>query len=174
MVAAFTLAWWMKADVAYFFSPQAPIELGAEGSYHFDQAVSNRYAQVHGVPTVRGWYVEEKDGSFVIVGLTDTALLVKRSTFEEENRRLADGKRIQPRQNPFFARGRLMARADAERYADVFREHEAWGGASASWLLLAEEPPGKNFATVSMFGFLLLFGALNGWLFIRGIQFAKR
>jgi len=172
-VAALTLAWWMRVDAAYFFSSPTPIELGAEGDYHFDRAVSNRYAQVHGVPTVRGWYVEEKDGSFVVLGLNDTPLLAKRSTFEDENRRLPDGKRPQPRQNPFFARGRLLSRADAEKYEDVFREHEAWSGGKATWLLLAEQPPGKDFAGVSMFGFVLLFAAVNLWLFVRGLTLRR-
>lgn len=174
-VTSLTLAWWMKADAAYFFSSPTPIELGAEGDYHLDRAVSNRYAQVHGVPTVRGWYVEEKDGSFVVLGLNDTNLLVKRVTFEDEIRRLPDGKRPQPRQNPFFARGRLLSRVDAEKYEDVFREHEAWsGGAKASWLLLAEQPPGKDFSGMAMFSFVLVFAALNAWLFVRGLTIRRR
>ncbi len=168
-VAALTLAWWMKEDAAYFFSSRTPIELGAEGDYHLDRALSNRYAQVHGIPTARGWYVQEKDGSFVVLGLNDTNLLVKRVSFEDENRRLPDGKRPQPRQNPFFARGRLLSRDDAEKYQDVFREHEAWSGASAKWLLMAEEPPGKDFGAISMFAFVLLFAAVNAWLFVRGL-----
>ena len=84
----------------------------------------------------------------------NTSAMVKRVTFEDENRRLPDGKRPQPRQNPFFARGRLLSRQDAEKYQDVFKEHEAWGGASAKWLLMAEEPPGKDFGAVSMFAFV--------------------
>lgn len=174
MAAALALAWWMKPDAAYFFSSRAPIELGAEGDYHFERAVSNRYAQIHGVPTVRGWYVEEKDGSFVVLGLNDTPLLAKRATFEEENRRLPDGKRPQPRQNPFFARGRLLSRLEAEKYEDVFREHEAWSGGKASWLLLAEQPPGKDFGGVAMFGFVLLFALVNAWLFVRGLTLKRR
>ena len=173
--AALTLAWWMREDASYFFSSPTPIELGAEGDYHFERAVSNRYAQVHGVPTVRGWYVEEKDGSFVVLGLNDTPLLAKRVTFDDENRRLPDGKRPQPRQNPFFARGRLLSRADAEKYEDVFREHEAWnGGAKAGWLLLAEQPPGKDFSGVAMFAFVLGFAAVNAWLFVRGLTLQRR
>ena len=168
-VAALTLAWWMKEDAAYFFSSRTPIELGAEGDYHLDSALSNRYAQVHGIPTARGWYVQDNDGNFVVLGLNDTNLLVKRVTFEDENRRLPDGKRPQPRQNPFFARGRLLSREDAEKYQDVFKEHEAWSGASAKWLLIAEEPPGKDFGAVSMFAFVLLFAAVNAWLFFRGL-----
>lgn len=174
MVAAFALAWWMRSDVEYFFSSRTPIELGAEGGYHLESAVSNRYAQVHGVPTVRGWYVQENDGSFVVVGLNDTGLLVKRVSFEDENRRLPDGKRPQPRQNPFFARGRLLSRADAEMYEDVFKEHATWSGAPAKWLLMAEQPPGKDFGAVAMFGFVLLFAAVNGWLFVRGLTLKRR
>ncbi len=173
MVAAFVLAWWMRSDVEYFFSSQAPIELGAEGGYHLENAVSNRYAQVHGVPTARGWYVQEKDGSFVVVGINDTDLLVKRVSFEDENRRLPDGKRPQPRQTPYFARGRLLSRVDGEKYEDVFKEHETWSGAPAKWLLMAEQPPGKDFGGVAMFGFVLLFAAVNGWLFVRGLTLKR-
>lgn len=169
IVASCILGWWMRADAAYFFSSRTPIELGAEGDYHLDRGFSNRYAQLHGVPTVRGWYVEEKDGSFVVVGLTDTPVLVKRGTFAEENRRLPDGKRPQPRQNPFFARGRLLSRADAERYEDVFREFETWSNGKAEWLLIAEEPPGKDVSTAVMFGFVILFGVVNAWLLTRGL-----
>jgi hypothetical protein len=173
MLAGLFLAYWMRADASYFFSSKTPIELGAEGDYRLDQAVTNRYAQVHGVPTVRGWYVEEKEGSFVVVGLNDTKVLVKRVTFEDENRRLADAKRPQPRQNPFFARGRLLSRADAERYADVFREYDEWSGVKAEWLLLAEQPPGRDFSSAGMFAFVLLFAAVNGWLFVRGLTLKR-
>jgi hypothetical protein len=173
VVASIALAWWMKDDASYFFSSPTPIELGAEGDYHLDRAVSNRYAQVHGVPTLRGWYVAEKDGSFVVLGINDTNLLVKRVTFEDENRRLPDGKRPQPRQNPFFARGRLLSRADAEKYEDVFKEYEAWSGAPAKWLLIAEQPPGKDFSAMAMFAFVLVFGIVNLWLLIRGLTFKR-
>ncbi|MFT3707279.1 MAG: hypothetical protein QM817_06395 [Archangium sp.] len=174
MLAGLALAWWMRADVSYFFRSKQPIELGAEGDYHPENAVTNRYAQIHGVPTVKGWYVEEKEGSFVVVGLNDTKVLVKRVTFDDENRRLPDGKRMQPRQNPFFARGRLLSRADADRYEDVFKEYEAWtGGLKAEWLLLAEQPPGKDFGSAGMFAFVLLFAAVNGWLFVRGFSLRR-
>lgn len=173
MLAGLAIAWWMRADAQYFFSSPTPIELGAEGVYQLERAVSNRYAQLHGVPTVRGWYVEEKDGSFVVVGVTDTPVLVKRVTFEDENRRLADGKRPQPRQNPFFARGRLLSRADAERYEEVFREYEAWSGVKASWLLLAETPPGHDWGNMLLFSFMLLFSLVNGWLFVRGLTLRR-
>lgn len=174
MCAGLALAWWMRFDAEYFFSSRDPIELGAEGDYHLDRGVSNRYAQLHGVPSVRGWYVEEKEGSFVVLGVADTTVLVKRATFEDENRRLPDGKRPQPRQNTFFARGRLLSREDGDRYADVFREYETWSGLKANWILLAEQPPGRDFANVAMFSFVLLFAAVNGWLFVRGLTLRRK
>lgn len=173
-VGALFLAFQMRADVAYFFSSREPIELGAVGGYFPERAVSNRYAQVHGVPSARGWYVEEPEGSFVVLAVNDTPFLVKRVTFPDEQRRGADGKRPQPRQNPFFARGRLLARADAPAYEPIFAEYEAWSGLRASWLLVAEQPPGRDLGTVAMFGFLVAFALLNAWLFVRGLGGGRR
>jgi hypothetical protein len=163
------LMWWLSPDVAYFFSPREALELGAEGDYHLERAVENRYAQVHGTPSVRGWYTMEKDGDFVVVGLNDTALLVHRSTFTDEQLS-PDGKRPQPRQNPFFAKGRLTSRAQATKYAEVFAQFEQWSGAPPRWLLLAEQSPGRDLGSVAMFGFLAVFAALNTWLFVRGLR----
>ncbi len=169
LLASLALAWTMREDVTYFFSSRQPIELGAEGDYHFERAEPNRYAQLHGVPTAKGWYIEEGDGAFVILGVNDTPLVVRRSTFEDENRRLADGKRPQPRQNPFFARGRLLDRAGAEKYEEALREYDAWSTSKAQWLLLAEAPPGKDLKQVAMFSGLLLFALANLWLLKRGL-----
>lgn len=169
LVASLGLAASYFHDVAYFFSNREPIELGAEGSYHFDRAVTNRYAQLHGVPSGRGWYVEEAAGAFVIVGVNDTPIAVRRVTFEEENKRLGDGKRPQPRQNPFFARGRLLSREEASKYEEALREYDAWSGGHVQWLLLAESPPGKDVASAGMFGGALAFALLNLWLLKRGL-----
>lgn len=169
LVASVGLAVSYFHDAAYFFSSREPIELGAEGSYHLERAVTNRYAQLHGVPSARGWYVEEAAGAFVIVGVNDTPVAVRRVTFEDENRRLGDGKRPQPRQNPFFARGRLLSRDDASKYEEALREYDAWSGTRVRWLLLAEAPPGKDLASAAMFGGALAFALLNLWLLKRGL-----
>lgn len=169
LLASLALAWTMREDVTYFFSSRQPIELGAEGDYHFERAEPNRYAQLHGVPTAKGWYIEEGDGAFVILGVNDTPLAVRRSTFEDENRRLSDGKRPQPRQNPFFARGRLLNREAAEKYEEALREYETWSNGKVNWLLIAESPPGKDFKQVAMFSGLLLFALANLWLLKRGL-----
>lgn len=163
----------MRADLAYFFSSRDPIELGAEGDYHFDRAVSNRYAQMHGVPSLRGWYVDETSGSYVIVGVNDTPLLVRRTTFPDEARD-ATGKRPQPKQNPFFARGRLLSREDASRYADVFEQYSTWSGNAAQWLLLAEQPPGGDRSVLLYGSFLTLFSLVNAYLFVRGLLLRRK
>ena len=168
LAGAVFLLWWMRLDLAYFVSSRTPIELGAEGDYHPERAVSNRYAQVHGVPTTRGWYVEEAEGTFVVVGLQDTPILVRRVTFPDEARD-AKGNRPQPRQNPFFARGRLLSRDDAGRYADVFTQFDAWSGGKTEWLLLAEQPPGGDRGTLLYGSFLGLFALVNAWLLVRGV-----
>ncbi len=170
--AAF-LVWWMWGDISYFWSPRDPIELGAEGEYRFDRALTNRYAQVHGAPLGRGWYAQEKDGDFVLLPVSDTPLVLRRSTFPDEQPG-RDGKRPQPRLNPFSARGRLLSRADAGRYADAVLRIEAWSGQPVKWLLVAEQRPGSDLSVMVSLAFLLAFGALNGWLFVRGLRRSRK
>ncbi len=169
LIASLAVGYTMRDDVQYYFSSREPIELGAEGDYHFERAVPNRYAQLHGVPTAKGWYVDEADGAFVVLGVNDTPVAVRRATFEDENRRLSDGKRPQPRQNPFFARGRLLNREQAEKYEEALRAYEAWNQGRVQWLLLAEVPPGKDVKGMAYFSGLLVFAALNLWLLKRGL-----
>lgn len=169
ILGATFLMWWMRGDLEYFWSSAAPIELGAEGDYHFERARPNRYAQVHGVPLGRGWYAQEKDGDFVLLPVNDTALVLRRGTFPEE---LAtrEGKRPQPLQNPFTARGRLVSRAEAGRYGTALAQIEAWWGQPVKWLLVAEQRPGADLSVMVSFAFLVLFAALNGWLLFRGLR----
>src|SRR4051812_21422288 len=73
-------------SASYFFSERQPINLGAEGDYHFDRAVSNRFAEVHGTPTLRGAYgIERGDRHIVVIGVQNTQLLVKRNALSTED-----------------------------------------------------------------------------------------
>jgi hypothetical protein len=168
LVATAFLMWWQLPEVSWFFSDRTPLELGAEGDYHPERAVSNRLAQLRGVPLGRGWYSVEKDGDFVLLVIADTPVLVRRPTFPDEQAQ-RDGKRPPPRQRPLFARGRLLSRADASRYGQVFEEAQAWSGARLEWVLLAEQLPGRDLGPVLVLGLLGLFGALNAWLLVRGL-----
>lgn len=168
LVGALLLMWWMRADVAYFLSARDAIELGAEGDYHPERAITNRYAQLHGQPSERGWYVQEKDGDFVIVGVDGLPVLVRRTTFSDEQL-TAQGQRPKPRPNSFSVKGRLLSRAQASKYEEVFIQFEQWAGSRAQWLLMADQPPGRDLGSVAVFGFWALFAALNGWLLARGL-----
>jgi hypothetical protein len=167
------LMWWQLPDLVYALSDRTPIELGAEGDYHLERARSNRLAQLRGQPLPRGWYSREKDGDFVLVAFADTSVMVHRTTFSDEQPG-RDGQRPQPRQNPLFARGRLLSRADASRYAAVLDEAQAWSGTRLDWVLLAEQLPGRDLGGLALFGFLGLFGALNAWLLARGLGRRRR
>jgi hypothetical protein len=169
LLASLFLMWWQLPEVVYFFSERVPLELGAEGDYHLDRAVSNHVAQLRGAPLARGWYTVEPDGDFVLVAIADTPLMVRRPTFPDEAP-TREGKRPRPRQHPLFARGRLLALADSPRYASVLAEASTWSGTPLQWVLLVDQLPGRDAGSVAWFGVLGAFGALNAWLLVRGVR----
>ncbi len=172
LVGALTLLYLQLPELEYFFSPKEPIELGSLGGYHFENAQSNRYAQVHGAPTVRGAYWLEQRTTLVAVGLRDTPLMVRREALPSENWRVG-AVPPQPDQRTFSVRGRLLSRADASKLADAFAQLEAWGEVRPQWVLLAEEHPGGNLSMMGWLAGLTTFAAVNAWLLVRGL-FSRR
>ena len=168
LVGALGLLAWQRADLQYFYSTREPIDLGSEGAYRFDAAVSNRYAQVHGVPTVRGAYWLEGSQTQVAVGLRDTPILVRRAALPTEHWR-AGSTTPQPDQRSFSVRGRLLHRADAPALEQAFVQIDGWGEVKPQWVLIAEERPGSNLGAMAWLVGLTAFAALNGWLLIRGL-----
>lgn len=174
-VAAIALAgviammWLQRDDLAYFFSPREPIDLGVEGAYRFDLAQSNRYVQVHGVPTSRGAYWLERDAAFIAIGVRETPLLVRRATFPNEAWVPGSAKGPPPDQRPFAVRGRLLSRADASKYEEAFKKHDEWAEVGAKWMLMAEQRPGGDYAGMVWFTVLLAFAGVNVWLLVRGV-----
>ncbi len=169
LAASLFLLWSIRADVAYFFSSKTPIELGAAGDYHLERAQTNRYVQLHGTPVNRGWYTNETSGEYVMVGVLDTAVIVRRRVFDDEQVTVGQ-KRSPPRPNPFFVRGRLRARADVGAYEEVFRQYAEWSGSDAKWLLVAEDRPGDGMTHVASAGLLVAFAAFNVWLLLKALQ----
>ena len=169
LVGALALLWMQRADAAYFLAPATPITLGSEGDYHFDRAVTNRYAQVRGVPTSRGAWGHEGSGAFVVVGLRDTPLLVKRAPLPGEEWK-PGAPPPQPDQRPFTVRGRLLAREDAQRFeADGFTKFEEMGEVRPRWILLEGARPGGDFGAMAWLGGLVGFAGLNLWFLVRGL-----
>lgn len=165
--AAGFLLWMERLQLEYFFSSREPISLGAEGDYHLERLASNRYAQVHGIPTSRGAYSKQDERTYVVVGLTETPLLVWRGALSGEE--WVDQVPPRPNQSPFGVRGRLLARADARRYEDGFKELEQMGEVKPAWILVEGERPGTSVSALLWLGGLGLFLTFNLWLLIRSL-----
>src|SRR5215510_9460396 len=173
MAATLVLFWIKRSDIAYYFSPRAPLALGSEGSYHFDQLQSNRYAQIHGIPTVRGAYWRQRDKTFVLIGIQGAPVLVRRSALPGEE--WSPGSTPpQPNQSPFGVRGRLLAQEDADIYRDGFAKLSAMGEVRPHlgrlWILLEGEKPRSDLSTLLFVAALAIFFLLNAWFLWRTIE----
>jgi hypothetical protein len=170
VVAAAAFIWVQRADLEYFLSDSAPITLGSEGDYHFERLSSNRYAQIHGTPTLRGAYAREAGTVFVVVGTQATPVLIRREALPTEP--WAPGQ-LPPRpdRRPFAVRGRLLIDQDAERYRDGFDKLRSWGEVVPRdghlWILLeAERPRGLRELRWAAVGALLM-AVVVGLLYAR-------
>ncbi|WP_338867319.1 hypothetical protein [Myxococcus stipitatus] len=161
-----------RRDLAYFFSSTVPLTLGVEGEYRFDALASNRYAQVHGVPTARGAYEQEGSGLFVLVGLRESPFVVRRSALPGED--WVRGRPPPPPDpRPFAVRGRLLAEDDAPRYRDALVLLRGMGELQPHdgkvWLLVEGERPREDRGLVLVSLALLAFALLNAVLLIKGL-----
>jgi len=173
LAGALFLLWREVPDVAYFFASRAPITLGSEGSYRFDQLRPNVFAQVHGVPTGTAFYGVERGARIVLVPLQDTPVLVRRPLLPTED--WVPGKRPPPPdQRPFGVRGRLLPLGDVPGYRDATAQIRAVQGLhpvdGRLWVLREGERPGEDRSPIIIALVLLGFGALNAVLAVRGAQ----
>lgn len=166
-VALLGLLW---KDLAYFFSSSTPLTLGAEGDYRYEALVSNRYAQVHGLPTARGAYGRDGEDVYVVVGLRESPFLVRRKVLPGEE--WAPGRvPPQPDQRPFGIRGRLLAEEDAGAYREAFRVLRELGEVRPRngrlWLVVEGQRPGADKGVPFVALILVTFILLNAALLIR-------
>lgn len=168
LVIASWVIWNQRADVEYFFSSRDPITLGIEGEYHFEKGLNNRYALLHGGPTVRAAYGVEGNTHFVVIGVQNTPLLVKRNALPTEDWKVGTTP-PPPDQRFFTAAGRLLTREGARRWEDAFVKHESFGDLKPKWLLVEGARPGADLATMGWLGLVLAFGLVNFWLLLRGV-----
>lgn len=169
---AVALLWMQREDLAYFFSPREPLTLGAEGEYRLDALESNRYAQVHGVPTVRGAYERDGDRVYVVVGLRESPFLLRRAALPTEA--WTPG-RTPPRPDPrpFAARGRLLSEDAAPRYRNAIEALRGMGEVAPHhgklWILVQDERPGENLGQLWVAALLVTFILANVYLLVRGL-----
>ncbi len=162
-----------RKDTAYFFAPRSPIDLGSEGQYRPERLQSNRYAQLHGMPTLRGAYWRDRDSTFVVVGVLGTPILVRRRALAGEDWK-AGSTPPQPNQRPFAVRGRLLSANDGPQYRDAFATFAAMGempaGAEGLWLLLEGERPGSKIRALLTSVALVLFLLVNAAILWQAIE----
>ncbi len=170
------LMWMQRLDLAYLFVPRTPISLGAEGDYHLDGLRSNRYAQIHGVPSRRGAYGVERGSTWVMVGLLDSPVLVRRLALPGEEWTVGTTP-PRPNPSPFAVRGRLLSREDAGRWEDGFRKIAEMGEVRAAdgrlWVLVEGERPGADARALAWGVGLVAFAVLNAWFLIKGLLFRR-
>jgi hypothetical protein len=170
LAGALYLFWRELPDVAYALSSASPLTLGQEGGYRFGALVNNRYVQLHGTPTGTAFWGQDRSGPFLVVGLLDTPVLVRRSPLPGES--WTSGRPPPPPvPTPFALRGRLLGEREAPAYREAFQRARQLSGVRPKdgtlWIVLEGERPREDWGAVLTAVFLALFAAFNGWLAFR-------
>jgi hypothetical protein len=170
LVLATGLLWLEQPELAYLLSAREPIALGDENGYHLERLISNRYAEIRGIPTATGAFSREGERIQVVVGVRNTPLLIRREALPTEEwvpRRPPPP----PDPHPFRARGRLLAEESAPRYRAAFEmlRREAPAPDGELWIVLDGERPGADRAAALLGAGLVAFALLNLWWLARDI-----
>ncbi len=177
MVVGGVLLGMLGKDLAYFFSSRTPLTLGAEGAYRYEALESNRYVQVHGIPTTRGAYGREGEDVYVVVGLRESPFLVRRRALSGEEWTAGKAPR-QPDQRPFGVRGRLLAEEAAGRYGEGFKLLREMGEVQPRdgrlWLVVEGERPGSDLGVLLVALVLLTFILGNAALLYRSFELKRK
>jgi hypothetical protein len=169
----FLLAGQLK-DLGFFFSRHTPLTLGAEDAYRFERLESNRFVQIHGIPTERGLYESRNGKRYLLVGLKGTPILVHRRPLPGEEQ-LPGKAPPRPDQRPFAVRGRLLVAKEASSYAESIRTAAAVTGLQPLdgqlWIILEGERPRSDVKALLASLVLLAFGGFNAWFLYRNLRY---
>lgn len=163
------LLWAQRAEIAYLLSPDEPIRLGEEGRHQLDRLASNRFAEIRGVPTPNAAFSRHGDTVFVVIGLENTPILIRRKALASEEW-IPNRPPPRPDPRPFTASGRLLDRSAAPQYEPAFQmlARDLAPQEGRLWILLDGERPGSGAALV-LPALLLGFGLLNAWFIARDL-----
>lgn len=170
------LFFWFRVDrdLAYYFSASEPITLGSEGAYAFDRLRSNRYAQIHGLPTNTGLFLRKGNELMVLVGLQNTPVLVQRAALDTES----DKPPTPVDTRPFGIRGRLLAQEDAPRLERGFEQLSRTPGVVPKdgrlWVVVEGERPRGDASALLLSGLLSAFVIVNAWFLVRDLASRRR
>jgi hypothetical protein len=149
---ALAISGWVLAllwpDVAYFFAPGAPVDLGGPGAYRLDAARENRLAQLRGELVDAVPVTETRSGAARTVGrVAGTNLLVDRPG----------------RGGPPVFEGRLLPAPARGDYGEVVSAMRSRGAPIGDrWLVLRDgERPRTRWPPVAGAAILLLVAAVN-------------
>ncbi|MGO8970310.1 MAG: hypothetical protein ACLQDQ_12150 [Myxococcaceae bacterium] len=160
-------------DVVYALSSSEAVTLGREGDYRLEAPRSNRYVQVHGTPAARAFWGQDRQGPFLVVGLLDTPLLVRRAPLPSEAWTVGRPP-PPPAPTPFAVRGRLLSEAEAPAYREAFAGARQLSGLrpvdGQLWVVLEGERPRQDWGAVAAAVLLGLFAAFNGWLLFDALR----
>jgi len=148
LVACGWLVWDMAPDVAYFFSPRDPIDLGAPGAYRLDAARANRLVRIQGAVAAQVPVTTSRGEARRVVGLAGTSVAVDRP---------ASG-------GPSGAdEGRLLPRREARAYDAAVAALREGGFAAPGEVAVVRdgERPGQRWSRPILSLVALLLGALN-------------
>lgn len=167
------LFWRALPDVAYALSSSEPVTLGREGDYRLGALRTNRYVQVHGTPVSTAFFGQDRQGPFVVVGLLDTPLLVRRAPLPSEAW-TAGRPPPPPERTPFAVRGRLLGQSEAPAYRDAFARGRTVPGLKPLdgqlFIVLEGEHPHQDWGALLTAVLLLAFSAFNGWLLLASLR----
>ncbi len=148
VLTAFLAGWLLASlwpDVAYFFSPRAPIDLGGPGAYRLERARENRLVQIRGPLEPNAIPVLQRRDPRTVGRIAGTNLVVDRPG----------------RSGPAIYEGRLLPaprRADYQPIVDELRSRGAPVG--DGWQVLRDgERPRR--AWLPVIGSVLLLGVLG-------------
>ncbi len=141
----------LASDVAWFFAPRAPVDLGAPGAYRLERARENRLVQVRGPLSEEVGVTEGRRGEARTVGrLAGTTLLVDRPG--PPGRAITD-----------VYEGRLLPARDRSPYRPVADELRRRGAALPEGFAVLRdgERPRGRVLPVALSALLLAVAAVN-------------
>lgn len=168
-VALYLLAG-MKDDIAYYFSPADPIELGRPDDYHGERAEHDRYGAIVGAPGRAAARYEKFEATALarrrweIVVVQGTEILVRRAMPGPVLPRPPGQRQPPPDPALFSAAGRLLRDDRAPEFRDAFRilaERGELAPKQHAYLMLDGERPRSAWQTPVGMAILLAFIAAN-------------
>jgi hypothetical protein len=149
LAACAWLLWGFAPDVAYFFSPRDPIDLGGPGGYRLEAAQANRLVRVAGAPAAR-------------VGISDARGKDERTVIGLRGVNLAVDCPGRPGSLVVYE-GRLLPRAEAAYYGEAVAALRSRGWeVGERWLVVRDgERPRARYTAPALALLALAIAAIN-------------